>query len=89
MCARNGVSDISKSLEASSAMRLSWPGWYKTEGFRKNICERSAQMRRRSATTGLVVDASHVLQETVSVLSNPEQGVAMVVSGHTSSRVAL
>ena len=45
-------------------------------------------MRKRSATTKLVVDASLVLQETVGVLSDPNQGAAIVDSGHVSSRVA-
>ena len=45
-------------------------------------------MWRRSATTGLIVDAPCVLQETMGVLSNPEWGTAMFASGHTSRRVA-
>ena len=50
--------------------------------------EWSAWMQRRSANTGLIVDAYHVLQETMGVLYNPEQREAMFVSGHTSRRVA-
>ena len=46
-------------------------------------------MRRRSATTGLMADASQALQETVGVLSNPEKGAAIVASGHISRWVAL
>ena len=34
-------------------------------------------MQRRFATTGLVIEASCVLQETVGVLSELERGVAM------------
>ena len=45
-------------------------------------------MQRRSATTGLMVDASLVLQETVGVLSDPDRGAAMVASGHVSIKVA-
>ena len=45
-------------------------------------------MRRRPETTGLVVDASLVLQETVGMLSDPDQGVDIFFSGHISSRVA-
>ena len=45
-------------------------------------------MQRRSATTGLIVDASRVLQEMVGVLSDPERGTAMFASGHTSKRIA-
>ena len=37
MCAINGVSDISKGRDASSAMRFYWPGWWKTEGFLKKM----------------------------------------------------
>ena len=42
----------------------------------------------RSATTGLLLDASRVLQEKMGVLSNPERGAAMVALGHTYRRVA-
>ena len=45
-------------------------------------------MWRRSATTGLVMEASHVLQETVGVLSEPERGAAMRSLGTASRRVA-
>ena len=45
-------------------------------------------MRRRSATTGLIVDASCVIQDTVDVLSDLERGAAMFALGHTSMRVA-
>ena len=45
-------------------------------------------MRRRSETTGLMVDASCVLQDTVGVLSDPDQGAPMFASGHTSRRVS-
>ena len=45
-------------------------------------------MQRISATTGLMLDASRVPQETVGVLSDPERGASMFVSGHTSRRVA-
>ena len=45
-------------------------------------------MQRRSATTGLMVNASRVLHKTVGVLSNTERGAAIVASGHASRRVA-
>ena len=45
-------------------------------------------MRRRIENTRLMVDASRVLQEMVGMLSNPERGAAIVVSGHISRRVA-
>ena len=45
-------------------------------------------MRRRSATTGLITEASRVLQETVGVLLEPERGAAMQVLGNASRRVA-
>ena len=45
-------------------------------------------MRRRSATTGLIIDALLVLQETVGVLSEPECGAAMRSLGTTSRGVA-
>ena len=88
MCAINGVSDISKGRDASSAMRFSWPGWWKTEGFLKKCLVWIACMGRSSATTGLIVDASRVLQERVGMLYDPNQGVAIVVSGHVSRKVA-
>ena len=46
-------------------------------------------MRRKSATTGLVVDTSLVLQEMVGVLYDPDWGAAIVASGHVSSKVDL
>ena len=45
-------------------------------------------MRRRSETTGLMVDASCVLQEAVGVLSDPERGAYMFTLGQTYRRVA-
>ena len=45
-------------------------------------------MRIRSATTGLIMEASFVLQETVGVLSEPERGAAMLALGTASRRVA-
>ena len=45
-------------------------------------------MWRRSATTGLIVEASRVLQEMVGVLSNPEHDAAMRASRTASKRVA-
>ena len=45
-------------------------------------------MRRRSTTTGLIIDASLVLQETVGVLSDPERGGAMHTSGTDARSVA-
>ena len=45
-------------------------------------------MRRRSTTTGFMVDESLVLQETVGVLYSPGRGVAIFVSGHAPRRVA-
>ena len=44
-------------------------------------------MRRKSATTGLMVDASRVLQEMVGVLSVPERGAVMFVSVQKPRRV--
>ena len=41
-------------------------------------------MRRRSATTGLIVDYSHVVQVTVGVLFEPDWDAAMFVSENTS-----
>ena len=46
-------------------------------------------MRRRSATTGLMVDASCVLHNTVVVLSKPERGASMRDSGNAVRRVIL
>ena len=45
-------------------------------------------MRRRSATTRLIMKASHMLQETVGVLSEPERGAAMRALGTALRRVA-
>ena len=45
-------------------------------------------MQRRSATTGLIIEASCVLKETVRVLSEPERGTAMLALGTASRRVA-
>ena len=45
-------------------------------------------MQRRSATTGLIVYTSYVLQNTVGVLSDPEWGADMFASGQSSRRVA-
>ena len=42
----------------------------------------------RSATTGFIVEASLVLQETVGVLSRPEREAASLASGTAASRVA-
>ena len=58
------------------------------EGFRKNFLEWSAQIRRRSATTGLIMEASRVLKDTVGVLSEPERGAAMRAFGTSLRRVA-
>ena len=58
------------------------------QGVEKTCSQWSAQMRRRSETYGLIVDASNVLQDSVGVLSDPERGVAMFDSEHTSRRVA-
>ena len=60
----------------------------KREGLMKNCLKRSARRRKRSATTGFIVEASSMLQETVGVLSDPEQGAASLVSGTATSRVA-
>ena len=54
----------------------------------KNWREWSARMRRRSTTTRLMVGASLVLQETLGVLSDTDQGTDIGASGHISSRVA-
>ena len=45
-------------------------------------------MRRSSATTGLIIKASRVFQETVGVLSESECGASMQVLGTDSRRVA-
>ena len=45
-------------------------------------------MRRRSVPTGLIIEASCVLQEIVDVLSEPEYGAAMRALGTASRRVA-
>ena len=46
-------------------------------------------MRRRSATTRLILKASRVIYDTVGVLSDPERGAFMHSSGTASRRVAL
>ena len=46
-------------------------------------------MRRRTANSRLMIDASCVLQKTVGVLSEPEQGAAMRASGTIARRIAL
>ena len=46
-------------------------------------------MRRRSATTGLFVDDSLMLQETVGVLSNPERRASIHASLTAARSVAL
>ena len=46
-------------------------------------------MRRRSATTRLIVDALRVLREMVGVLSKPESGSDMRTAGTTTNIVAL
>ena len=61
----------------------------KTEGLMKNCLEWSTRRRRRSATTGFIVEASLVLQEMVRVLLDPEQGMAILTSGTDTIRVAL
>ena len=45
-------------------------------------------MCRRSSTTRLIIEASHVLQETVGVLLEPERGSAMQALGAASGKVA-
>ena len=45
-------------------------------------------MRRRSATTRLIVEAPLMLQETVRVLSDPERGSTMSNSGTATRSVA-
>ena len=45
-------------------------------------------MRRRSASTWLIIEASRALQETVGVLSEPERGATMQYLGNASRRVA-
>ena len=49
---------------------------------------RSVRMRRRSATTGLIVEASHMLHKTVGVLFYPERGTDMHAVGNDAMRVA-
>ena len=44
-------------------------------------------MPKRSATTGLMVDAAHVLHKTMEVLSEPDQGAAILVSRTATRRV--
>ena len=55
---------------------------------RNNCLKWSVQRRRRSATSGFIVEASFVLQEIVGVLSYPEQGAANLASGTALIRVA-
>ena len=50
--------------------------------------EWSVQMWRRYTTTGLIVQAPHMLQETVGMLSEPEHDAAMRSLGTDSRRVA-
>ena len=45
-------------------------------------------MRRGSVTTGLIMEASCVLQETVGVLSKPEHGASMQALGTASRSLA-
>ena len=45
-------------------------------------------MRRISATTGLMVDNSYVLYDTVGLLLEPEQGAAMIAFRTAMRRVA-
>ena len=45
-------------------------------------------MRRISTTTGLTVDASHVLYKTLLVLSEPERGATMLVFRTAMRRMA-
>ena len=45
-------------------------------------------MRIRSATTGSIVDAYLMLQETVRVLSDPDTGAAMRASGSAERSMA-
>ena len=45
-------------------------------------------MWRRSATTGLIMEASRVIKETVGVLSEPEHGAAMQAFGTDLRRMA-
>ena len=45
-------------------------------------------MQRRFATTGLIMEALCVLQETVGVLSEPERDAAILAFGTASRRVA-
>ena len=65
---------------------LAWVVEYR--GVEKTCSQWSVQMRRRSETYGLIVDASHVLQDSIGVLSNPERGAAMFASEQTFRRVA-
>ena len=44
-------------------------------------------MQRGSATTGLIVEASYVIQEMMGVLSDPEHGAAMRIVGTSTRRV--
>ena len=45
-------------------------------------------MQRRSATTGLIVEASRMIQDMVAVLFDLERGTAMRASGTASRMVA-
>ena len=54
---------------------------------KKSFLEWSVKMRIRSATTGLIIEASCVLQETVAVLSEHDHGAAMRALGTASRRV--
>ena len=55
-------------------MQFSWP-------VPEDLLEWSAQLQKRSGTTGLIMEASHVLQATVGVLSKPERGAFMRALG--------
>ena len=46
-------------------------------------------MQRSSTTTGLIVEASHVLHETVGVLSDRKCGAAVHAVGTATRKVAL
>ena len=64
------------------------PRVIKMEGFKKKNLKWSAWMRRRSATTGLIVEAFHMLHRKAGMLSDPERGMDMRTVGTAARRVA-
>ena len=83
---RKLLSGKSKRQEASSIMVFRRSGWQNTEGVSRALLLFSAQTRRRSATTGLTVEASLNHQLTVGVLSFPVKGVCQAWCNQASGK---